>query len=212
MSTDYKRNLNSTKNNEGFQAGQEKGYLAKVAFHQQNDTGWYIPHYSLVSPNEPDKIRRICNAKAPQSGTSLNDKLLAGPDLLGNMHGIFLQFQQGAIAIQGDIEAMFMQCGKGQKDRRYLRFMWRQLNSQELEVYKYQRHIFGAKDSPACSNFVLQQAAKDDIKNHPNSLEIIQRIFYVDEMVASFSDTITAFTTAKDVKDTPKNGKFNLKK
>ena len=34
----------------------------------------------------------------------------------------------------------------------------------------------------------------------------------MDDMVASFSDAITAFTTAKDVKDTLKNGKFNLTK
>ena len=87
------------KYNEGIQADLEKGYIAKVPFHQQKDTGWYIPH-GLVSRNKPDKIQRICNAKAPQSGTSLNDKLLAGLDLLGNMHGSLLRFRQGAIAIQ----------------------------------------------------------------------------------------------------------------
>ncbi|XP_075261511.1 uncharacterized protein LOC142353149 [Convolutriloba macropyga] len=128
------------------------------------------------------------------------------------MLGILLRFRQGAIAIQGDIEAMFMQIGVRQQDRPYLRFMWRQPNSSELEVYEYQRHIFGARDSPACANFVLQQTTKDDIEDHPNSLEIIQRTFYMDDMVASFSDAITAFTTAKDVKDTLKNGKFNLTK
>ena len=99
------------KYNEGIQADLEKSYIAKVPFHRQKDTGWYLPHYGLVSPNKPDKIRRMCNAKAPQSGISLNDKLLAGPDLLGNMLGILLRFRQEAIAIQGDIKAMFMQIG-----------------------------------------------------------------------------------------------------
>ena len=125
------------------------------------------------------------------------------------MLGILLRFREGAIAIQGDIKAMFMQIGVQQKD---LRFMWRQTNSQKLEVYEYQRDIFGARDSPACANFVLQQTAKDDIEYHPNSLEIFQRTFYMDDMVASFSHTITAFTTAKDVKDTLKKSKFNLTK
>ena len=60
--------------------------------------------------------------------------------------------------------------------------------------------------------FVLQQTAKDDIEDHPNSMETIQRTFYMDDMVASFSDAITAFTTAKNVKDTLKKGKFNLTK
>ena len=103
------------KYNEGIQADLEKGYIAKVPFHRQKDTGLYIPHYGLVRPNKPDKIQRICDAKAPQSGTSLNDKLLAGPDLLGSVLRILLWFRQGAIAIQGDIEAMFMQIGVQQK-------------------------------------------------------------------------------------------------
>ena len=207
-----KRPEQCKKYNEGIQADLEKGYIAKVPFHRLKDTGWYIPHYGLVSPNKPDKIRRICNAKAPHSGTSLNDKLLAGPDLIGKMLGISLRFRQGAIAIQGDIEVIFMQIGVRQQDRRYLRFMWRQPNSSELEVYEYQRHIFGARDSPACGNFVLQQTAKDDIKDHRISLEINQRTFYMDDIVASFSDAIRAFTTAKDVKDTLKKCQFNLTK
>ena len=114
------------KYNEGIQADLEKGYIAQVSFHRQKDTGWYIPHYGLVSPNKPNEIQRFCNAKAPQKRISLNDKLLAGPDLLGKMLGILLQFRQGAIAIQGNIEAMFMPIGVQQEDRCYLRFTWRQ--------------------------------------------------------------------------------------
>ena len=174
------------KYNEGIQADLEKGYIAKVPFHRQKNTGWHIPHYGLVSSNNPDKIRRICNAKAPQSGTSLNDKLLAGPDFLGNMLGILQRFRRGAIAIQGDIKAMFMQIGVRQKDRRYLRFMRKPPNSQELEVYEYQRHIFGARDSPACANFVLQQTAQDNIEDHPNSLKIFQQTFYMDDIGCIF--------------------------
>ena len=74
---------------------------------------------------------------------------------------------------------MFLQIGVRLKDRLCLRFMWRQPNSHELEVYEYQRHIFGVRDSPACANFVLQQTAKDDIEDHPSSLEINQRWFYM---------------------------------
>ena len=90
--------------------------------------------------------------------------------------------------------------------------MRRQQNSPELEVYEYQRHIFGARDSPVCANFVLQQTSKDDIEDLPNSLEIIQRTFYMDDMLASFSDANTAFSTTKDVRDTLKKGKFSLTK
>ena len=50
------------KYDEGIQADLEEGYIAKVPFQRQKDTRWYIPHYDLVSPNKPNKIRRICNA------------------------------------------------------------------------------------------------------------------------------------------------------
>ena len=103
-------------------------------FHQQNYTGLCMPHYGFVNPNKPDKLQRISNAKAPQSGVSLSDKLLAWLDLLENMPGISLRFPRGAIAIQADIEAMLMRIGVRQQDRRYWQFMYRQLNSPELEV------------------------------------------------------------------------------
>ena len=124
------------KYDEGIQEDLVMGYTAKAPFHQQNDTGWHIQHYVLVSPNNPDKIRRICSAKAPQSGTSINDQLVAGPDLFGNMLGILLRFRQGAVAIQGNIEAMFLQIGVRQKDGRRLRFLGRQTKSHALEVYE----------------------------------------------------------------------------
>ena len=92
-----------------------KTFIEEVFFHQQNDTGWYIPHYGLDNPNKSKKIPRICNAIAPQSGISHNYKLLAGPDLLGNMLGILQRFRQGAIAVHGDIKAMFMQTRLQQK-------------------------------------------------------------------------------------------------
>ena len=157
---------------------------------------WYCQRKKKSS-----KKRRICNAKAAQNGASLKDNLLAGPDLLGNTFGIFLRFVQGAFVNRGDIKAMHMQIGVQQQDRRYLRYLWRQSKSPEIDMYKYQGHNFGAMDSPACAKFVLQQRAKDDIENHSGSLEIKQQTFCMD---ASFSDAITAFTTAKDVLDTLK--------
>ena len=43
----------------------------------------------------------------------------------------------------------------------------RQLNSPELEVYEYQRHIFGARDPPAGANFVFQQTVTSKIYQIP---------------------------------------------
>ena len=80
------------KYNEEIPADLERDYIARVPFQQQNDTGRYMPLYGLVSPNKHDKIQRIFKDKAAQRGTSFNDMLLDGPDLLKNMLAILLRF------------------------------------------------------------------------------------------------------------------------
>ena len=129
-----------------------------------------------VSAKKPDMIRKIYNAKAPQSGTSLNDKFLAGSDHLGNMPPFLLRVCQGAIAIQSDTVVMFMQTRVQKKERGYLQFIWRRPSSLHLEVYEYQREIFGVKNYSASANFVSQQAAKDDIEHQPIILETKQGV------------------------------------
>ena len=54
-----------------------------------------------------------------------------------------------------DIEGMFMQVGVRAQDRQYLRFLWKNNELEEPEVYEYPRHIFGAKDSPTCAIYAL---------------------------------------------------------
>ena len=46
---------------------------------------WYLPHHPVLNPNKPGKVRRVCNAASKYKEVCLNDKLLAGPDLL---HGL----------------------------------------------------------------------------------------------------------------------------
>ena len=85
---------------------------------------WYLPHHPVINKQKPDKIRRVTNAAASKyKGTSLNDALLTGPDLLCNLHGLFLRFRLYSVAITADIEAMFMQIGIQPQDKDYLRFL-----------------------------------------------------------------------------------------
>ena len=82
---------------------QEKNLDEGVSHCWKTET---IPLESKSKSNDPEVLLaiktlnttcvrgRICNAKAPQSRASLNDKLLAATDLLGNMLGILLQFRE----------------------------------------------------------------------------------------------------------------------
>ena len=84
---------------------------------------WCLPHYPVVRPNKPGKVRRVCNAVAKYKDVCLNDKLLAGPDLIHGLIGTLFRFREGTIALTGDIESMFLQVQVPERDKGCLRFL-----------------------------------------------------------------------------------------
>ena len=97
---------------------------------------------SRHKPNKPGKVRRVCNAASKFKNVCLNDKLLAGPDLLHGLVGTILRFREGPIAMTADIESMFLQVQVPEAERSAIRFLWRSNNSEPVGVYEYQRHVF----------------------------------------------------------------------
>ena len=74
----------------------------------KSDLQWYVPHLPVLNPNKPDKVRRVCNAASKFGGVSLNDNLMAGPDLLQSLIGIIFKFREKQIALTADVEAKFL--------------------------------------------------------------------------------------------------------
>ena len=85
---------------------------------------WYLPHHPVLNPNKPGKVRSVCNAAAKYKDVCLNDKLLAGPDLLHGLIGSIFRFREGPIALTADIESMFLQVQVPDRDKSCLRFLW----------------------------------------------------------------------------------------
>ena len=48
---------------------------------------WYLPLHPVLNTNKPGKVRRVCNAASKCIEVCLNDKLLAGLDLLHGLIG-----------------------------------------------------------------------------------------------------------------------------
>ena len=127
----------------------------------------------------------MCNAASKFRGVSLNKNLLTGPDLLQNLIGIIFRFREQKIAITADIKAMFLQVKVPPEDCKVLRFLWRDNPNDPVNVYEYGRHILGAKSSPTCSNYALQQVARDNAQESPQVTKLILRNFYMDDFVKS---------------------------
>ena len=133
---------------DSIQTDIDKGYIRKVDNEELNATRelrqWYLPHHPVVNPHKPEKVRRVCNAASKHAGKSLNDALVAGPDLLQSLIGVLFRFREKPNAISADIEAMFLQVEVPEGDQRCLRLLWRDHNNAPISFYQYTRHIFGA--------------------------------------------------------------------
>ena len=166
-----------------------------------------VPSPSTSTQKPDKKNRRVTNAASKYKGTSLNDALLTGPDLLCNLHGL-LRFRQYSVAITADIEAMFMQIGIQPKDQDYLRFLWTENGNGK--IFKHNRLIFGATCSPSCAIFVLQKCSKINKQEHPEAHTSIMQQFYMDDFINTYPSEAEARRSAEEIKTVLQTGGFKL--
>ena len=178
----------------------------------ENAMQWYLPHHPVKHPHKPGKVRRVCNAASKFKGFSLNDKLLSGPDLIRNLVGIVFRFGEHEIAMTADIESMFLQVAVPKEECKCLRFLWRDKPSDTVGIYEYTRHVFGAKSSPTCANYGLQQSGRDNKVEFPEASFTIDRNFYMDDLVKSVDTPQQAIECYRQVVETLKRSGFTLKK
>ena len=131
---------------------------------------------------------------------------------MNNLVGIFMRFRKDRTTISGDIEAMFNQVAVPPEDQVALRFLWSQSPGSEAEVYQYQRHIFGAKCAPTCSNYALLRSAEENKLQFPTAALAVKRNFYMDDFFKSVESSSEALELQQQLVAMLKLAGFNLTK
>ena len=176
---------------------------------------WYLPHHPVFNPQKPGKIRVVFDCSAKCHGTSLNDQLLQGPDLTNSLVGVLSRFREERIALMSDIEAMFHQVRVRPSDCDALRFLWwpdGNLDSVPRE-FQMRVHLFGGTSSPSCANFALKKTAQDNKADfNPETIQTVERNFYVDDCLKSVPTEDAAVTLADQLRELLARGGFKLTK
>ncbi len=81
----------------------------------------YVPDHGVYHPRKPEKNRVVFYCSARFEGTSLNDHLLTGPDLINALAEIFCRSCKHPIAIMYN---MFNCFHVSQEYCDFLRFLW----------------------------------------------------------------------------------------
>ena len=151
---------------------------------------WYLPHHPIVNLHKPGKLRVVFDCVAKFNRTSLNDKLMKGPDLANSLVGVLTRFRKNKVTLVADVKAMFHQIKVDPHDQNMLRFLWRNKGDlyKETKVYKMVVHPFDATSSPSCANFCLKQTAHEFSDLYPSMISgAVFHNFYIDNCLVSVS-------------------------
>ena len=150
--------------NEVLEGYIEQGYARKLTSQEskvKESKRWILPHHAVSHPQKP-KPRVVFDAAAQSQGTSLNSRLLKGPDLLQSLHGVLLRFRQDRYALVADIYQMFHQIRVRPEDQPALSFLWRGLEARTPDLFQMMVVIFGARCSPSIANYVLRRTLAEE--------------------------------------------------
>ena len=118
----------------------------------------------------------VFNASSrPNKGKSLNDCLMTGPSLTAKLHEILIQFRQGMYAVTADISKAFHRIIVDEEDRKFLKFLWINLNSQEFLTFQFKVVLFVA----TCSPYLLQETLHTHLSQNAEGNSFLDK-FYVD--------------------------------
>ncbi|KRX42397.1 hypothetical protein T05_9324 [Trichinella murrelli] len=132
---------------------------------------------------------RIPEEQAKYAGVSLNDNLETDPNLQADLIGILLRFRQHRIAVQADIEKMYLQVGLQTDDRDACRFLWRDCwTNAPPRRYRLTRVCFGL----ACSLYLALNVLKAHAELNPGgnnqTVKLALSNMNVDDLVVSCDD------------------------
>ena len=112
-----------------------------------------------------------------------------------------------------DVEKMFLQIKVDKKDQDALRYVWRDLRSDDSpRVYRLQRLAFGVNCSPFLAIATVQHHAKECKEEFPAaSIEVLSNM-YVDDCLTGGESVEATMGLQKSLDEMMERGGFNLTK
>ena len=142
----------------------------------------------------------------------LNDYWGKGPDFLNNLLGVLLRFRENHCALVADIRRMYHTIKLSTLDQQTHRFLWRDLKlTDSPDTYVMTSVCFGDKPASAISSLALRKTAIMHNGEFPTAAETICKNTYVDDIIDSVPDIMSAKKLSSDIEHVIKSGSFHIK-
>ena len=176
-------------------------------------SAYYLPVHAVIKDSSTStKVRAVFDASARTStGSSLNDQLLAGPNLYPPLSDVLIRFRCHTSAVSADISKMFREILLNAEERDWHRFLYRNTDNTIREA-RMKRLTFGVKSSPFIATQVLRHHATTHLESHPTAANIILTDFYVDDVLTGAPTTDQAFQLFNDLRSLLSDACMDLRK
>ena len=140
----------------------------------------YLPYRPVMRADKTTtKIRAVFGAWCKVNGPSLNECLYSGPNLITKIFDILIRFRFKIIAIMADIKPAFLNAiAISPEHRDYLRFLWHDLDSEEIIVYIFSRVVFELTSSPFPLHATIKHHLNRYIENEHVVIERLKMFVY----------------------------------
>ncbi|XP_050495535.1 uncharacterized protein LOC126876672 [Bombus huntii] len=189
------------------------GHMTKVTTDHCTDDGYFLPHHGVIKESsQTTKLRVVFDGSAPTTtGVSLNDVLHTGPKLQDDLYFILLRFRAHQYVITGDVEKMYRQFLVRPEDRKFQQILWRNADG-EVDTYQLNTVTFGLSAAPYLAIRCLKQLADDEGHRYPRAATVLQRDFYVDDVLTGVDTRVEAQSLRTELTELLKLAGLNIRK
>ncbi|XP_011884088.1 PREDICTED: uncharacterized protein LOC105571229 [Vollenhovia emeryi] len=172
-----------------------------------------LPHQAVVRQESvTTKLRVVFDASAKTTvGTSLNDRLMPGPNLQRELVDIILRFRTHPYVITADIAMMYRQILVNEKDRALQRILWRRDPSEPVQLYDLNTVTYGTSCAPYLAMRCLRELAAVS-QDLPQAARAVNADFYMDDVLTGARTIEEATELQRQLSELLLRGQFQLRK
>lgn len=191
-----------------------QNHMSPVAKETQASEVYILPHQAVIrSESLTTKLRVVFDASAETSlSTSLNDKLIAGPNLQNDLIDlILLRFRTYDYVITADVAMMYRQILVDQQDRALQRILWRRSSNEAIQMFELNTVTYGTSCAPYLAIRCLRELA-DKEADLPLAARALKEDCYMDDVLTGARTLKEAIYLQKQFNELLLRGQFQLRK
>lgn len=191
----------------------DQNHMSVINETNQESEVYVLPHQAVVRPDSvTTKLRVVFDASAKTTlGTSLNDKLIPGPNLQKDLIDIILRFRTHEYVLTSDVAMMYRQIVIDKQDRALQRILWRNNQSEPVKSFELNTVTYGTTCAPYLAIRCLRELAAETT-DLPFAARVIQEDCYMDDVLTGTKTVKEAIELQKQLSELLIRGQLHLRK